>query len=104
MSAQGQAIAKPIDAAVEPADGPAYRRKLVDRPLVMLGGQVAVIVVILGVWEIASRMKWVDPFFFSKPSDIWAYLIQLVQSKNFLVHLRTTMMEASIGLVIGCGA
>mgnify|MGYP001589732430 CR=1 FL=1 len=82
---------------------PAARRSLVDRPRLMLLAQIALIAGILGLWELLSVSKLLDDFFFSRPSAIGAYLVNVVQSKNFFLHLRTTLIEASIGLVIGGG-
>lgn len=83
---------------------PAPRRALVDRPRLMLVAQLAVIAAILGLWEALSISKSIDEFFFSRPSEIWAYLTIVVKTKNFFLHLRTTLIEASVGLLIGGGA
>jgi len=37
----------------------------------IIGLRLAVLVIALGGWEIAARLKWIDPFFYSKPSVIW---------------------------------
>jgi NitT/TauT family transport system permease protein len=37
----------------------------------IIGLRVAVLVVVLGGWELAARLKWIDPFFYSMPSMIW---------------------------------
>jgi len=79
-------------------------RSLVERPRLLFVAQVALIVAILGSWEILARYGVLDDFFFSRPSAIFAYLVKAVQSKDFLLHLRVTLVEASVGLIIGGGA
>lgn len=36
--------------------------------------QVAVVVVVLGLWELASRREWINPFIFGRPSLSWEIL------------------------------
>lgn len=95
---------KSANVAAPDAPPPAPRRGLIHRPRLMLLAQIAVIAAILGLWEGLSVLKVLDDFFFSRPSAIFEYLTKVVQTKNFFIHLRTTLVEASVGLVIGGGA
>ncbi len=38
--------------------------------------RLVVLVVALGGWEIAARLKWIDPFFYSMPTMIYDQLVE----------------------------
>jgi len=75
--------------------------------------RVAILVAILGGWELAGRMKWIDPFFYSMPSEIWNQLnvwftegtAQGPLWQQVLVTLEETTYGFLIGSVMGvvCG-
>ncbi|MBV8657442.1 MAG: ABC transporter permease [Burkholderiales bacterium] len=75
--------------------------------------RIAILVAILGGWELAGRMKWIDPFFYSMPSDIWGQLhtwftegtAQGPLWQQVLVTLEETTYGFLIGSVLGviCG-
>src|SRR5882757_5934711 len=76
-------------------DAPAARRlSLLEKPGLMLVAQFALIVGILGVWELLSKYKILDAFFFSRPTAIFAAAVTAVQSKAFVLHLSATLAEA----------
>ena len=75
------------------------RRRLV------IGLQVAVLVVWLGGWELAARTKVIDPFFFSQPSAVWSQIItwttQGTSQGSLGEQILITLEEAAMGFVIG---
>jgi sulfonate transport system permease protein len=86
-------------------DAPAARRlSLLEKPGLMLVAQFALIVGILGVWELLSKYNILDAFFFSRPTAIFAAAVTAVQSKAFFLHLSATLAEAGTGLAIGAAA
>ena len=66
--------------------------------------RIGLIVLWLGAWELTAT-KWIDPFFYSKPSLIWGRLVewftQGTQFGSIWLQIFTTMQEAVIGFVIG---
>ena len=62
--------------------------------------RVALLVVVLAVWEYGSG-KFLDPFFVSKPSAIGAALWNGFVGKNMFWHMQMTVYEAVAGYVIG---
>jgi hypothetical protein len=52
------------DAEIEAAAMKAMSR----RKYVVLFWQVAILVAILGVWQLASDLHWIDPFFYYSPT------------------------------------
>ena len=84
------------DAASDEADRRADRRER----LVILAGQIGIGLVFLALWEVASG-RWVDEFFLSKPSLIIERIFDLAKSGDLWLHLRATLLETGIGLLIG---
>jgi NitT/TauT family transport system permease protein len=66
--------------------------------------QVLLGVAILGAWqELASAGK-LDRFFFSRPSDIAARIVQWLRTGSIWPHLIVTLEEAALAFVIGASA
>jgi len=77
------------------------------RPLVTLL-RAAVLVLIIGGWELASRFDIIDPFFFSQPSVFAARALRwlgdpafLLGGRNIYHHLLVTLEEMAGGFVLG---
>ena len=70
--------------------------------------RIGVIIVLLGLWEIAARW-WVDPMFLSPPSQVFMSLQRVLDTRGVPAALRITFWElgiafalsVAIGLVIG---
>ena len=70
--------------------------------------QLALLIVIIGAWEIASRIRWLDPFFFSQPSVFGARAMawltesgSLLGGRSIYHHLFVTMEEMIVGFLLG---
>ena len=74
----------------------------------VLALQAGFLVLSLGLWELGARRGWLDPFFFSKPSDIAARMSEWIVTGYIWPHLVTTLIEAmaafSIGILAGVAA
>lgn len=68
------------------------------------GLRTLLVVVWLASWELAATL-WLDPFFYSKPSLIWARLVEWftigTQFGSIWLQIFTTVQEAVLGFVIG---
>ncbi len=66
--------------------------------------RVLLIVILLGAWEIAARTI-IDPFFYSRPSDIWSKLVtwftEGTSQGSIWSNILITLEEAVLGFVIG---
>ncbi len=66
--------------------------------------RLAIVVVWLGSWELTATY-WIDPFFYSKPSNIWARLVEWFSTGtdfgSIWYNIFTTVEEALLGFVIG---
>jgi NitT/TauT family transport system permease protein len=57
--------------------------------------------VLVAVWEGGSRTGILDPFFFSRPSDIGLKLAEWLTGVQIWEHLFTTLIEAMLAFIIG---
>lgn len=93
--------------ARENAGSVVARRRRPGRALV-LTLQLGFLLISLGAWELGARSGWVDPFFFSKPSDITARMVDWIVTGYIWPHLATTLIEAmaafALGIVAGVAA
>ncbi|HEY0121533.1 MAG TPA: ABC transporter permease [Rhizobium sp.] len=80
-------------------------KAITKRKYVVAFWQVAILAAILGVWQLASDLHWIDPFFYSSPTAIGYRLYEWVtegtENGSLWYHLGVTMEEALIGFVIG---
>lgn len=71
--------------------------------------RVAILVVIVGGWELGARTGVIDPFFWGQPSGIWAQLVTWATQgtaqgplyQQILVTLEETVLGFAIGVVLG---
>ncbi|KVA00891.1 ABC transporter permease [Burkholderia latens] len=83
----------------------AAQTRLRRRRQLIIGLRIAVLVVVLGGWELAARLKWIDPFFFSMPSLIFEQILDWFVNGTsqgpLLTQVWVTLEETAIGFLIG---
>ena len=62
--------------------------------------QVMLLVLILGLWELFTKVKILDPFFVSSPSRMFGTTIDLFKNGNLLHHMWITLYETLLGFII----
>lgn len=63
--------------------------------------QVGFLVFFIIFWEVAANLKWIDPFFFSKPSDISKLILRLAKDGSLFKHTAVSVYETLMGFIIG---
>jgi len=63
--------------------------------------QLAILIAFFALWEIASRMHWIDPLLFSSPSSVSSVFVSMMQSGALLTHTGVTLFETIMGFLIG---
>ncbi|HUC76818.1 MAG TPA: ABC transporter permease [Vicinamibacterales bacterium] len=63
--------------------------------------QLALGAIILATWQAGATLKLLDPFFFSRPTDIAGRVALWVANGSLWRHLVVTLEEAVLGLIIG---
>jgi len=91
-----EALAKESEAA---------QAKIRGRRYMIIGLRFAVLIIALGLWELAANKKWIDPFFYAQPSTIWAQIVDWVQNGtsqgSLWRQVEVTLEETVIGFLIG---
>ncbi|WP_442604016.1 ABC transporter permease [Paenibacillus sp. KN14-4R] len=63
--------------------------------------QLVILFVMLGLWEVAGRLKWIDVLLFSYPSKIGLLLWNNSIDGSIFPHIGVTMMETIAGFILG---
>lgn len=88
------------------------RRAATRRRARITAWQVAILAVLLGGWEILTRIPWFvqntafDPFFISQPSRVAVRLWEWLQPgpQSVWPHLALTLEATMLGLIVGVGS
>ena len=86
--------------AVSPRHAQFLRRMRLRQTWVAVA-QVLVLVVFLGIWQLATMWGLVDPFIISQPSQIATKLAELFGDGSLWYHTAVTVAETLVGFVIG---
>ncbi|MCL2217866.1 MAG: ABC transporter permease [Defluviitaleaceae bacterium] len=62
--------------------------------------QVAVLVLVIAIWEIGARLGFIDSFIMSQPTRVLR-TISNFQNNNLLMHIGITFLETIIGFSLG---
>ncbi|MBN6889338.1 NitT/TauT family transport system permease protein [Cytobacillus horneckiae] len=63
--------------------------------------QILIFIFVFAGWEIASKLRWIDPLIFSSPSKVWALFIDKIQDGSLLFDLSFTLSETILGFILG---
>ena len=63
--------------------------------------RIVILIVFFSLWEIAGRLKWIDPFLTSTPSRMYKSFIQIYAEGTLLSHIFITCFETIIGFLLG---
>ena len=67
----------------------------------VLAAQATLALALLGAWQAGASAKLLDPFFFSRPSDIAGRITTWIANGSLWRHLAVTLEESLLGLAIG---
>ena len=75
------------------------------RKRIVVAARIAILVVVLGGWELGTRLKLIDPFFFASPSgiaaQIWTWVTEGTSQGPLWQQILVTMEETVLGFAIG---
>ncbi len=78
-----------------------YLRKKTIRKTLVHVAQIGVLLLLLGLWELAARLGWIDSFITSSPSRIWNTLVELIGNGTLWHHMGVSTAETLAGFAIG---
>ncbi|SFA77366.1 NitT/TauT family transport system permease protein [Collimonas sp. OK607] len=81
------------------------QRKIKQRYWLVMSLRVAILIFTLGGWELAARLNWIDPFFFSQPSlivvQIYDWIMEGTSQGPLWTQVLVTLEETVLGFLIG---
>ncbi|MBB5391156.1 MULTISPECIES: ABC transporter permease [unclassified Herbaspirillum] len=81
------------------------QRKIRARRNLVVGLRIAILVVVLGGWELFARIGWIDPFFFSQPTlivaQIYEWMVEGTSQGPLWTQVLVTLEETVLGFLIG---
>jgi NitT/TauT family transport system permease protein len=99
------ALPRQIDAASLAQDEQIAQRRIRIRKWTIISLRIAVLVFVLGGWEMSARLKWIDSFFFSMPSLIYLQLVEWfthgTSQGPLWMQVLVTLEETVLGFLIG---
>jgi NitT/TauT family transport system permease protein len=103
--AQAAIDSRIVPAPTEEAVAAAARQAAVRRRVLVNGLRIGFLVVVLGGWELAARLGWIDPFFIAMPSaiaaQIYDWMMEGTSQGPLWQQVLVTMEETVIGFLIG---
>ncbi|MDD3253551.1 MAG: ABC transporter permease [Lachnospiraceae bacterium] len=67
--------------------------------------RIMLLVLLLAIWELCTRLGWIDDFIFSSPSRVFFCFRDMVTDRSIFIHIGITLFETlvSFGLVVVLG-
>lgn len=59
-----------------------------------------VLILFLALWECSGRLGWIDTFFFSGPSMVMSFFIQMLMDGSFFTHTGITLLETLLSFLL----
>lgn len=78
-----------------------YKGNLQREKKIIYMWQIIILIVFFSLWEITSRLYWIDPLLFSSPSKIFNLLLTKFTDGSMIVHMQITLFETLLGFIIG---
>jgi NitT/TauT family transport system permease protein len=76
-----------------------------DWPLwAIITAQIGILVGIIALWQVSADLRWLDAFFWSKPSAIWNTLVIYFTEGDAWTDISFTFRSTILGFIIGTTA
>lgn len=67
----------------------------------VLATQLLLLLSLIGLWELAGRLRWIDVLIFSYPSKVGAQIMKDIVTGELWPHLFMTVGETVVGFLLG---
>ncbi len=64
--------------------------------------QIGLLVAFIGIWELAAKLEWIDPFIMSCPSRI-VKILSTLEMQELFTHIAYTLLECIVGFLVASG-
>jgi NitT/TauT family transport system permease protein len=65
------------------------------------GTQIGILIAAIALWQVAADRGWIDEFFWSRPSDVYATLIKFFGGDDAWTDIGFTFESTILGFIIG---
>ncbi|MBQ6921725.1 MAG: ABC transporter permease, partial [Clostridia bacterium] len=77
-----------------------YLRKNRNDKLIIVFSRIALLIALLGAWELFAYLNLIDPFITSSPSRVAVTIKNLFINDNFIYHIAITLYETILGFLL----
>lgn len=78
-----------------------HRRRKKRMARQVLATQLLLLLSLIGLWELAGRLRWIDVLIFSYPSKVGAQIVKDIVTGELWPHLFMTVGETAVGFLLG---
>ncbi|MUK90776.1 ABC transporter permease subunit [Ornithinibacillus sp. L9] len=78
-----------------------HKQKIKREKKIVFAWQLIILVSFFSLWEVMSKMRWIDPLIFSSPSKIFNHLTSKILDGSMIIHTQVTLFETVLGFIIG---
>ena len=78
----------------------AFIRQAARQKRIILGLRLLIFVLFIALWEISTKLEWIDSFIFSSPSRIFLTFLSMVKSGDLFLHIGVTLLETLVSFVL----
>lgn len=78
-----------------------YLRRQKRKRLIIIFSRIALLILLIGMWELLAQLKIINPFITSSPSRVAACFLRLIKDGSLFLHLLTSVYETLAGFLIG---
>lgn len=78
-----------------------YKQHLKKEKKIVAAWQLLILLCFFAVWEVASRLYWIDPLIFSSPSKVFQLIGGKIADGSIITHVEMTLFETLLGFIIG---
>lgn len=78
-----------------------YKNNLKREKRIIFIWQALILVGFFGLWELASKWRWIDPLLFSSPTRVINLLMEKLSDGSMISHTYVTLFETLLGFIIG---
>ncbi len=78
----------------------AYLRKIRNNKIIVHASRAAILLIILGAWELCAFLQIIDPYITSSPSRMAVTIFNLAADGSLFYNVGVTIMETLVGFVI----
>lgn len=78
-----------------------FIKKLTRRKRLVTAARCALLIILIGCWELFAHIGVIDPFIGSSPSRVAATIARLYSGGELFLHIGVTLLETVIGFLLG---